>query len=76
MDEEYSASKTQIVYARYTPQDNNTVGYDYINYVPNGTEPVLSRASGIIVLTPELRYYSDQYASWRDNEAVSSDLPQ
>ena len=75
VDEEYSASKTQIVYERYTPQDDNTVGYDYINYVPNGTEPVLSRASGIIVLTPELRYYSEQYTTWRDGKTVSSDSP-
>ncbi|MCR4888316.1 MAG: hypothetical protein K5979_03940 [Ruminococcus sp.] len=74
--EEYSASKNQIVFERYTPNEDKTVGYDYINYVPNGTQPVLSRASGIVVLTPELRYYSEQYTTWRDNDTLSSDFPQ
>lgn len=72
VDEEYSADSTQIVYERYRFKDD-TAAYEYINYVPNGTAPVLSRASGFFTLTPVLQYHTADYSTWRDDETLNPD---
>ena len=74
VDEEYCSDETQIVYERYLYTDDDSVRYECINYVPNGTYPVLSKASGIFALSPELNFTSTQYSTWRDDETIHSDL--
>ena len=74
VDEEYYADGHQIVYERYHYHDDQTAGYDFINYVPAGTAPVLSRASGVFILKPELQYHADEYVTWRDGETRNSVL--
>lgn len=73
VDEEYKCDSVQIVYERYLYTDDNSVRYEYLNCVPNGTYPVLSRASGVFALSPELSYTSTQYSTWRDDETLNSD---
>lgn len=59
IDEEYFACEVQIVYEHYRRIDNNSYEYDCINYVPDGSYPVLSRTNGIFTLQPELQYHSN-----------------
>ena len=40
--------------------DENRCQYDCINYVPNGTHPILGTESGIFTLNPELTDYIKQ----------------
>ncbi|MCM1427718.1 MAG: hypothetical protein NC118_14045 [Eubacterium sp.] len=75
VDEEYQSDRVQIVYERYLYTDDNSIKYEYLNYVPNGTYPVVSRASGIFTLSPELNYTSTQYSTWRDDKTLNSNLP-
>lgn len=72
--EEYCSDRVQIVYERYLYTDDNSVRYERINYVPGGTYPVLSKASGVFALSPELNYTSTQYSTWRDDKTLNSDL--
>lgn len=74
VDEEYCSSRGQIVYEHYLYTDDNSVSYECINYVPDGTYPVLARASGVFTLAPELNYTSTQCSTWRDDETLNSDL--
>lgn len=63
--EEYMVENGQIVYECYSRIDKNNYGYDFINYIPNGTPQVLSMAKGRFVLKPELEYYQTEYSDWR-----------
>lgn len=73
VDEEYHVNGVQIVYERYISK-GDSVEYDCINYVPNGTYPVLSRANGVFVRSPELQYRSNCNSTWRDDESLNSDF--
>lgn len=65
IDEEYAIEGNQIVYERYQMTDENHCQYDCINYVPNGTHPILAKESGIFTLKPELEYILIQSSDWR-----------
>ena len=47
-----------------------TVDYDYINYAPEGTYPLLSRANGKFILNPELQYYGNCYSTWDEDKTL------
>ncbi|HAJ97759.1 MAG TPA: hypothetical protein DCO72_08490 [Ruminococcus sp.] len=64
IDEEYFADSVQIVYEHYQRLDKNHYEYDCINYVPKGTYPILSVASGIFTLKPELQYTSKKLCTY------------
>lgn len=70
VDEEYYAERLQIVYERYQYSNDNTVDYDYINYAPEGTYPLLSRANGKFILNPELQYYGNCYSTWDEDKTL------
>lgn len=65
IDEEYAVNKRQIVYKHYQMLDENHCQYDCINYVPNGTHPILGTESGIFTLNPELMYTLIETSNWR-----------
>jgi hypothetical protein len=50
--------------------NDNTVDYDYINYAPEGTYPLLSRANGKFILNPELQYYGNCYSTWDEDKTL------
>ena len=70
VDEEYYADRLQIVYERYQYSNDNTVDYDYINFAPEGTYPLLSRENGKFILNPELQYYGNCYSTWDEDETL------
>lgn len=71
--EEYQSDSVQIVYNCYEKTDENHVWHDCINYVPNGTHPVLASQSGIFALTPELTYQWTEAEHWRDGKQVNTE---
>jgi len=66
IDEEYAVEEYQIVYERYQVLDENRCQYDCINYVPNGTYPILGIENGVFTLKPELAYTLIKSSSWCD----------
>lgn len=54
--EDYMVSSNQIVYRSYDYADPTRIGYREINYVPTGTEPILSKSIGYFERTDKLRY--------------------
>ena len=61
--EEYMVSGSQIVYEKYDYANEGIVNYYYINYLPNGTHPVLAEENGHY-LVDTLEYVQEQSFLW------------
>lgn len=53
--EEYMVDGSQIVYERYSNEDETRVDYEYVNYVSGGKSPILEARAGVFRFNP-LRY--------------------
>lgn len=78
--EEYMVQGFQIVYSRYRKIDQANYDYLYINYVPNGTYPILGYETGVFEVTDTINYKQNYAYSWymefdAERKGLSFDMP-
>jgi len=67
VSEEYKVGNIQVVYERYEKTDNEKTRYSVINYVKNGTYPILGSGTGVFECDPAIVYTETEYRLWIDD---------
>lgn len=78
--EEYTVQGSQIVYSCYRKINETCYDYLYINYVPNGTYPILGYETGVFDVTDTINFKQNYDYSWymefdADRKGMSFDMP-